>query len=101
MTAAEIPIRDYQDALIGLLMQAGIIRDDGSIDTDAVCVSAYETAVAMLMRDGFITTETYRGFLGQKRMRQVFSYDAWRILRDRISLLAARFNTADPTAKLA
>lgn len=96
-TAAELATREYQEAVIGLLMQAGIIRDDGSLDEGSICVSAYEHAVSILERDGFIATERV-GFW--KKSRRVFSFDRWRALRDRIAALDAAFNTADRSAKL-
>jgi hypothetical protein len=92
MTAEELDGREYQEAVIGVLMQCGIIGDDGVIDDDQVIVSAYEDAVALLVRDGFIVDEQYRGFLGLKKTRRVFSYEKWRVLRDRIASLQSHFN---------
>jgi hypothetical protein len=42
------------DCIAGVLMQAGIIEDDGRIDIDQVNVSAYEIAVDELKKAGAI-----------------------------------------------
>lgn len=42
----------YQDALIGMFVQAGLTASDGEIDTNQISVSAYEQAFEMLKRDG-------------------------------------------------
>ena len=92
MSVSELEGREYQEAVIGMLMQCGIIGDDGVIVDDEVNVSAYEDAIGLLVRDGFIITEQHRGVLGFKKTRRVFSYEKWRAMRDRISALKAHFN---------
>lgn len=88
----ELALREYQELVVGVLMQAGVIRRDGTLDDQAV--SAYEHAVTVLKRDGLIREETYIAWF-RKRKRLVFSYEAWRALNDRIGELSRQFNAAD------
>lgn len=67
----------YQDALIGMFVQAGVTLEDGRIDTNQISVSAYEQAFRLLERDGRVKRHTSRGRLFGERVALYFTNAQW------------------------
>jgi len=66
-------ISAYQDALISMFVQAGVVLDNGEIDTGQISVSGYEEAFDLLKRAGRVVEKRVQRQLGRTRRGWFFT----------------------------